>query len=114
MVKYILFFIFLYNKFSGYKSNLHNITGNYILPLLNSSKVASYTGIDTNEGMLNEARKKAALLQGKGMRNISIQEASLLDTLLFEKGVFDVVMLNQVCTKIKIFSRRGIRESGSV
>ena len=63
---------------------------------MNSSKVASYTGLDVNEGMLKEARRKASLLQDKGLKNIKIVKSCLLERLQFDKDIFDVVILNQV------------------
>lgn len=66
-------------------------TGNFALAL--AERVGHVTGIDVNQQMLNEARRKA---QAKGLTDRVSFDRGELPQLPFEDGSLDAVMFNQV------------------
>ena len=63
-------------------------TGNYICPLI--PHVKKITGLELNEGMLGQAKKKAV-----DLNNVELLQGSILH-MPFEDGQFDGVICNQV------------------
>ena len=71
-------------------------TGNYMVEFIKSGKVARYTGIDLNEGMLNFARRKSNEINKDNGTTVTLLQGSLVDKLPFEDNTFDLVSNNQV------------------
>jgi len=68
-------------------------TGNYMVPLIKSGKVAQYTGIDYSHAMVQCTKDKIPSLASIP---IKVFQHSLHDTLPFEDNTFDAVLHNQV------------------
>ena len=64
-------------------------TGNYVCPL--SPHMKKITGLELNEGMLGQAKKKAV-----DLNNVELLQGNIL-YMPFEDGQFDGVICNQVC-----------------